>query len=101
MSWERDLIVVFNDAQHAQTLSPMMSPESAAKLLIHSYEGVMFGKVFTQCIERNNLTLRTLIKPLARRTICFSRSVELHKKVIGAFNCSGVIMAWTARPRIR
>jgi len=39
--WERDLINVFNDAQHAQTLSPVMSPESAAKLLIHSYEGVM------------------------------------------------------------
>ncbi|MDH1548031.1 IS1 family transposase, partial [Enterobacter ludwigii] len=33
----------------------------------------------------NNLTLRTRIKCLARRTICFSRSVELHGKVIGAF----------------
>ncbi|MDI0414280.1 IS1 family transposase, partial [Enterobacter ludwigii] len=33
----------------------------------------------------NNLTLRTRIKCLARRTICFSRSVELHEKVIGAF----------------
>lgn len=40
-SWERDLINLFNEAQHAQTLSPVMSPESAAKLLIHSYEGVM------------------------------------------------------------
>lgn len=40
-SWERDLIDLFNEAQHAQTLSPVMSPESAAKLLIHSYEGVM------------------------------------------------------------
>lgn len=43
------------------------------------------GKIFTQRIERNNLTLRTRIKRLARRTICFSRSVELHEKVIGAF----------------
>ena len=43
------------------------------------------GKIFTQRIERNNLTLRTRIKRLARKTICFSRSVELHKKVIGAF----------------
>lgn len=43
------------------------------------------GKIFTQRIERNNLTLRTLIKRLARKTICFSRSVELHEKVIGAF----------------
>ncbi len=43
------------------------------------------GKIFTQRIERNSLTLRTRIKCLARRTICFSRSVELHEKVIGAF----------------
>ncbi|EFG4207902.1 IS1 family transposase, partial [Escherichia coli] len=43
------------------------------------------GKIFTQRIERNNLTLRTRIKWLARKTLCFSRSVELHEKVIGAF----------------
>ncbi|WP_429206273.1 IS1 family transposase, partial [Aeromonas veronii] len=43
------------------------------------------GKIFTQRIERNNLTLRMRIKRLARKTICFSRSVELHEKVIGAF----------------
>ncbi|WP_425585499.1 IS1 family transposase [Yokenella regensburgei] len=40
---------------------------------------------FTQCIERNNLTLHTRIKRLARKTICFSRSIELYEKVIGAF----------------
>ncbi|EKS48098.1 IS1 transposase [Yersinia pestis INS] len=40
------------------------------------------GKIFTQRIERNNLTLRTYIKRLARKTICFSRSTELHEKVI-------------------
>ncbi|AHA69221.1 Transposase (plasmid) [Shigella dysenteriae 1617] len=39
----------------------------------------------TQRIERNNLTLRTRIKRLARKTICFSRSVEIHEKVIGTF----------------
>ena len=43
------------------------------------------GKIFTQRIERNNLTLRARIKWLARKTLCFSRSVELHEKVIGAF----------------
>ena len=43
------------------------------------------GKNFTQRIERNNLPLRTRIKRLARKTICFSRFVELHEKVIGAF----------------
>ncbi|EON88666.1 iso-IS1 ORF2 [Plesiomonas shigelloides 302-73] len=48
-------------------------------------EKLLTGKIFTQRIERNNLTLRTRIKRLARRTICFSRSVVLHEKVIGAF----------------
>lgn len=43
------------------------------------------GKIFTQRIERNNLTLRTDIKRLALKTICSSRSVEIHEKVIGAF----------------
>lgn len=43
------------------------------------------GKIFTQRIKRNNLTLRTRIKRLARKTICFSRSLEVHEKVIGAF----------------
>lgn len=32
-----------------------------------------------------HLTQRTRIKRLARRTICLSRSVEIHKKVIGDF----------------
>ncbi len=43
------------------------------------------GKIFTLRIERNNLTLRTRIKRLARRTVSFSRSVKLHEKVIGTF----------------
>ena len=37
----------------------------------------------TQRIERKNLTLRTRIKRLARKTICFSRSVIMHDIVIG------------------
>ncbi len=43
------------------------------------------GKLFTQRIERQNLTLRTRLKRLTRRTICYSRSIELHDKVIGEF----------------
>ena len=43
------------------------------------------GKIFTQRIERQNLTLRTRLKRLMRRTICFSRSAEVHDKVIGEF----------------
>jgi insertion element IS1 protein InsB len=37
----------------------------------------------TQSIERKNLTLRTRIKRLCRKTICFSKSVEMHDIVIG------------------
>ncbi len=45
----------------------------------------VIGKLFTQRIEQYNLTLRTRLKRLARKTICYSRSVELHDKVIGEF----------------
>jgi insertion element IS1 protein InsB len=41
------------------------------------------GKANTQAIERQNLTLRTRIKRLARKTICFSKSVKMHDIVIG------------------
>ncbi|WP_407644441.1 IS1 family transposase [Dongshaea marina] len=43
------------------------------------------GKIFTQRVERQNLTLRTRIKRLHRKTPCFSRSREIHEKVIGTF----------------
>ena len=43
------------------------------------------GKSHTQQIERKHLTLRTRIKQLARKTICFSKSVFMHDTVIGLF----------------
>lgn len=43
------------------------------------------GKRHTQQIERKHLTLRTRIKRLTRKTICFSRSTQLHDIVIGLF----------------
>jgi len=43
------------------------------------------GKRNTQQIERNHLPLRTRLKRLARKTVCFSKSVELHDIVIGLF----------------
>ena len=41
------------------------------------------GKRNTQKIERKNLNLRTWIKRLARKTICFSKSEEMHDTVVG------------------
>ena len=43
------------------------------------------GKNNTQKIERKHLTLRTRIKRLARKTICFSKLERLHDIVIGLF----------------
>jgi insertion element IS1 protein InsB len=43
------------------------------------------GKRNTQKIERKHLTLRTRIKRLVRKTICFSKSIQMHDTVIGLF----------------
>lgn len=43
------------------------------------------GKRNTQRIERKHLTFRTRIKRLARKTICFSKSIVMHDVVIGLF----------------
>lgn len=43
------------------------------------------GKDKTQRIERKHLTLRTRIKRLTRKTICFSKNISMHDIVIGLF----------------
>ena len=43
------------------------------------------GKRNTQQIERNHLPLRTRMKRLARQTICFSKSLQMHDLVMGLF----------------
>jgi insertion element IS1 protein InsB len=43
------------------------------------------GKQATQQLEHKHLTLRTRIKRLVRKTICFSRSVPMHDIVLGLF----------------
>jgi insertion element IS1 protein InsB len=45
----------------------------------------VLGKKYTQKIERQHLTLRTRIKRFARKTIGFSKSVQMHDLVIGLF----------------
>ena len=45
----------------------------------------LIGKENTQKIERKHLTLRTRIKRLARKTICFSKKEQMHDIVIGLF----------------
>jgi insertion element IS1 protein InsB len=43
------------------------------------------GKRHMQQIERKHVTLRTRIKRLICKTICFSRSIQRHDLVIGLF----------------
>jgi insertion element IS1 protein InsB len=56
-----------------------------AYLRLLDSQGHIVGKTNTQKIERKHLTLRTWIKRLARKTICFSKSIQLHDIVIGLF----------------
>ena len=50
-----------------------------------SSEQLSIGKENTQKIERKHLTLRTRIKRLTRKTICFSKSEKMHDIVLGIF----------------
>jgi insertion element IS1 protein InsB len=43
------------------------------------------GKLYTQRIERENLNLRNRLKRLNRKTLGYSKSVEMHDKIIGTF----------------
>ena len=48
-----------------------------------NHENHTITKKNTQRIERKNLTFRTRIKRLARKTICYSKSVIMHDIVVG------------------
>jgi len=50
-----------------------------------SSEEHVIGKQNTPKIERKHLTLRTRIKRLVRKTICFSKLNKMHDIVIGLF----------------
>jgi insertion element IS1 protein InsB len=43
------------------------------------------GKAHTQNIERENLNFRIHLKRLARKTICFSKSIQMHDIIIGLY----------------
>ena len=43
------------------------------------------GKEYTQKIESKHINLRTRIKRLVRRTICFSKTERMHDLVVGLF----------------
>ena len=45
----------------------------------------VIGKKYTQKIENRFLSVRTRVKRMARKTICFSKSEKLHDTVIGLY----------------
>jgi insertion element IS1 protein InsB len=46
------------------------------------------SKRFTQKIERKHLTFRTRLKRLTRKTICYSKSLSMHKIMVSLLiNC--------------
>lgn len=47
------------------------------------HDKVNVGKRNTQTIERIHLSLRTWVKRLARKTICFSKTHKMHEIVVG------------------
>ncbi|WP_242027265.1 IS1 family transposase, partial [Enterobacter hormaechei] len=61
------------------------------KLASTLYESRLKGKLhviskrYTQRIERHNLNLRQHLARLGRKSLSFSKSVELHDKVIGHY----------------
>ena len=52
---------------------------------ISPQSSITLGKENTQKIESKHINLRTRIKRLVRRTICFSKTITMHDLVIGLF----------------
>ena len=45
----------------------------------------IIGKLYTQRIERENLNFCNRLKWLNRKTLGYSKSAEIHEKIIGTF----------------
>ena len=65
--------------------------KSRQRWLFYAYDRLLKGKLhviskrYTQRIERHNLNLRQHLARLGRKSLSFSKSVELHDKVIGHY----------------
>ncbi|WP_334592184.1 IS1 family transposase, partial [Klebsiella variicola] len=71
------------------TLGRLMSLLSPFDVVIWMTDGWgklhVISKRYTQRIERHNLNLRQHLARLGRKSLSFSKSVELHDKVIGHY----------------
>ena len=75
-----EIVAVYSDDNYAYH-------EAISRNILHT------GKRNTKRILRKHLTFRTRLKRLARKTICYSKSLEMHKILFGLlinvleFNC--------------
>ncbi|EIQ77222.1 putative transposase [Shigella flexneri 1235-66] len=95
------------------TLERLLSLLSAFEVVVWMtdgwplYESRLKGKLhviskrYTQHIERHNLNLRQHLARLGRKSLSFSKSVELHDKVIGHYlNIKHYTVSWSHYQRI-
>ncbi len=80
-----------------KTLMRLMALLAPVNIVIYmtdgwrSYEKTLAGKLhvvskrYTQRIERHNLNLRQHLARLTRKTLSFSKSIEIHDRVIGYY----------------
>ncbi len=90
------MALVFGERPMA-TLDHLLSLLSAFDVLVWMMDGWplyefrlrgklrVISKRYTQRIERHNLNLRQHLARLGRKSVPFSKSVELHDKVIGHY----------------
>ncbi len=93
----RKTVVAHVFGERTGTLGRLMSLLSPFDVVIWMtdgwplYESRLKGKLhviskrYTQRIERHNLNLRQHLARLGRKSLSFSKSVELHDKVIGHY----------------
>ncbi len=95
------------------TLERLLSLLSAFEVVVWMtdgwplYESRLKGKLhviskrYTQRIERHNLNLRQHLARLGRKSLSFSKSVELHDKVIGHYlNIKTLSVSWSHYQKI-
>ena len=83
--WQSDQVTKRGKTETAKQRSRCHNPDGAHPSFLLDPAAHNPGKHNTQKIERKHLTLRTRIKRLVRKTMCFSQSIELHDIVIGLF----------------
>src|SRR5262245_24396906 len=91
-SWRMSLVAAktrsFCNAKRCST--PSASPATTPIIGVHTrgistLTSIARAKRHTQKIERKHLPLRTRIKRLVRKTICFSKSTQMRDLVMGLF----------------